>query len=83
MAGARVRKRRRVAAQWFVLAALAALIPAWLTVMTVGECQDAVDPALSVCTSGPPLGDAGTVVVWGLWAVFAFWCIGRAFRSLR
>ena len=83
MAGARVRKERRFAGHWLVVAALAAVIPAWLTVMTVGECQDSVDPALSACTSGPPLGDAGTVVVWGLWAVFAFWCIGLTFRSLR
>lgn len=83
MGGVRVRKGRRFAGHWLVVAALAALIPAWLTVMTVGGCQDAVDPALSVCTSGPPLGDAGTVVVWGLWAVLALWCIGRAFRPLR
>lgn len=75
-----MRRRRRLAPGWILLALVAAAIPAWLTVMTVGECRDSSDPALSTCKSGPALGEAGTVVLWGVWTVFAAWCLWRAVR---
>lgn len=76
-------RRRRFGGAWIVLAVAAAVIPGYLTVLTVGECRDSSDPALSVCTSGPALGETGTIVVWALWAAFATWCIGRALTRPR
>lgn len=78
-----MRRRGAVATAWIAAALATAVIPTVLTGVTVGGCRDSSDPALSVCTSGPPLGEAGTVAAWVIWAAFALWCIGRAVRAVR
>lgn len=78
-----MRRRRQPSWGWLGLAGVTGVVLAYLSGTRAGSCADAPEPAASICESTPALGDAGTLVAWGVWALFALWCLTRALRPRR
>ncbi|MBF0815805.1 hypothetical protein E4U02_05220 [Microbacterium paludicola] len=69
--------------RWILFALVVGLVVLVLTGTSYGACYDSPDPALSRCESGPLLGVAGVWVAWGLYGVFAVFCLRRALSRTR